>query len=159
MSLEDWAAAYGVAPVALHALRDILGAGYRPPLPHDTRGKSEAAVSARVRLDAAANGGVLWRNNVGACTDNRGNFIRYGLANDSKEVNAVVKSSDLVGITPIVVTPGMVGALFGQFTAVETKPEGWVYTGTPREKAQKKFLEITQAHGGLARFSTGEKVT
>ena len=62
---------------------------------------TESNVTAAIRLEAAQAGHLLWRNNVGACVDTRGRYIRYGLANESKAVNANIKSSDLVGITPM----------------------------------------------------------
>tara|TARA_R110000851_G_scaffold9579_3_gene35566 strand:- start:8696 stop:9115 length:420 start_codon:yes stop_codon:yes gene_type:complete len=117
-------------------------------------GTSEAGSQQRARLEAAQRGEVLWRNNVGACEDNRGNHIRYGLANESKQMNSKVKSSDLIGITPVVVVPEMVGHKIGVFTAREVKKPGWKFAGTPREIAQSKFGEIVLAHGGDFKFIT-----
>ena len=116
---------------------------------------SEGAVQANERLAASDAGGVLWRNNSGAVLDAYGRLIRYGLANDSKRVNETTKSSDLVGITPMVITPDMVGTTLGLFTAVECKAEGWKFTGTKREKAQLNFINIVNGMGGIGRFSDG----
>jgi hypothetical protein len=118
----------------------------------DSAAKSETGVQKRERLRAAHAGGILWRNNVGVLTNDRGTPVRYGLANDSKAMNKKIKSSDLIGITPIVVTPAMVGTRVGIFTAKETKAPGWHYTGTEREQAQCKYLDIVIAAGGIGGF-------
>lgn len=153
---DDWAARHGVPPAAMLELAQIMGAGYRTPLSKGCDPGSEADVSLRRRLDAQSKGGVLWRNNVGACVDKSGRPIRFGLANDSEKVNRRIKSADLIGLTQKLITPGDVGRVIGVFTAEETKREGWVYTGTERERAQLKFLLIVSALGGIARFTTGE---
>ncbi len=119
---------------------------------HDPKCTSEAGVGKRLQLEYAQNGDILWRNNVGACEDNRGNHIRYGLANVSKGMNKRVKSSDYVGIRKVLITPEMVGQTIGQFTAIETKKPGWVFTGSDREVAQRRFIELVIALGGHAKF-------
>ena len=114
---------------------------------------SESGVAQRVRLEAARRGDILWRNNVGAFVDpNTNRQVRYGLANESKRVNQRVKSSDLIGIRRVRITPEMVGTWFGQFMAIETKRPDWTYRGTDHEQAQLRFHEIVIAHGGHARF-------
>lgn len=120
--------------------------------------KSESAVEDRVRLLAPQLGGVLWRNNVGAYKDETGRLVRYGLVNDSAKVNRKIKSSDLIGVMPLVIRPEHVGRTFGLFVAVECKPEGWEYVirggaRGQREAAQLKFLELVHGFGGLALFA------
>lgn len=151
MNLYAWGAKWGIPQEAIDDLRGNMGLTTLFPTGDAT---SEAGASKRVRLEAAARGEVLWRNNVGACVDDRGNHIRYGLANESKAMNKNVKSSDLVGIRPVMVTPEMVGYKVGIFTAREVKRPGWVYTGGPREVAQRKFGEIVLSHGGDFEFTT-----
>jgi len=153
-SIHTWAIKWGVPLQAINELMDTLGVGLKD-LPYQD-GRSEAAVASRVRLEAAQKGLHLWRNNVGACMDDRGNFIRYGLANDSKRLNEVLKSSDLIGIRKVLITPDLVGQYMGQFVARETKPEGWTYSGTDHEVAQLRFLELVALYGGDAAFATGE---
>ena len=114
--------------------------------------KSENRVQTAARLTASRQGKRLWRNNNGACKDENGRLIRYGLGNDSKRLNSKVKSSDLIGITPVVITQEMVGQTVGIFTSVECKKEGWVYTGTPREVAQAAWLTIVRSMGGIGKF-------
>ncbi len=117
--------------------------------------KSEDAVTAEIKLKASQEGVRLWRNNVGVAQDDTGRVVRYGLLNDSQRLNQSMKSSDLIGITPTVVTQGMVGKTVGIFTAVECKREGWNYTGTPREIAQKAFVDLVLSLGGIGRFDNG----
>lgn len=115
--------------------------------------RSEAAVQQAVRLEAPRQGCTLWRNNNGACQTSDGRQIRYGLANDSAQMNAKIKSSDLIGITRVVITPEMVGQTVGVFTSFEIKREGWVYAGTPREKAQWEWIKLIIANGGFGGFA------
>ena len=115
----------------------------------------EAALQKRVRLQYAEMGILLWRNNVGACVDERGNYIRYGLANESKQMNRRIKSSDLIGINPIVITNAMVGLTIGQFIALECKHPGWIYKGVDQEMAQQNYINLVKSKGGYATFITG----
>lgn len=115
----------------------------------------EAAVQNHIRLEAANRGVELWRNNVGVLLDQTGRPVRYGLANTSANVNKNIKSSDLIGITPVFVTPEMIGTLIGVFTAVEVKGSDWRYSETDqRAEAQKRFHDIVRSAGGYAGFAT-----
>lgn len=116
---------------------------------------NETQVSMLMRSEAAGLGFRMWRNNVGALEDKDGRHVRYGLANDSKAVNQKIKSADLIGCRPIQITQQMVGQVVGQFVSRESKPPGWRFTGTPRETAQLKWIELVTSLGGDARFSTG----
>ena len=114
----------------------------------------ESDVQNAIRKAASEREYWTWRNNNGACVDgNTGRQIRYGLANDSKQVNAVFKSSDLIGITPRLVTQRDVGLTWGVFTAIEVKPTGWHYRGDAREAAQLAFINTVRGAGGLAGFA------
>jgi len=116
---------------------------------------SEAVVQQQVRLALAQRGAQVWRNNVGACADESGRIIRYGLANESSQLNAVIKSSDLVGAVPVLITPDMVGQTLAVFTAVECKHEGWRMTaGDKRAAAQQRFIDIVKQVGGFGGFAT-----
>lgn len=116
---------------------------------------SEAEVQSRIMMEAALYGIVLTRNNVGAgqfVDDETGNksFVRFGLFNASREQQAKLKSSDLIGIYPYqTITHGTIGI----FIAIECKKEGWTYKGTPREVAQKAFIDFVIARGGRAGFA------
>ena len=121
------------------------------------KGKSEAAVQTEIMVKASELGMRLWRNNVGACVDANGNHLRYGLCNSSKQMNAVFKSSDLIGIRPVTITQDMVGSVIGQFVSIEAKREGWRRSmKNTREAAQAKWLDLVRSLGGYAKFSTGD---
>ena len=114
---------------------------------------SETLIQQRVRIEASKRGWRLFRNNSGvAINPDTGRHIRYGLANESKQQNAEIKSSDLIGIRPVVITQDMVGTTIGQFVSLEVKREGWHYTGTPREVAQKRWIDMVRSLGGVAGF-------
>lgn len=154
MNLTQWAIKWGVPYEAVEDLRREFGAISTEPSPQ--AGESEAAVQNRVRLEASRKGLRVWRNNLGACMDENGNFIRYGLANDSKKMNDLVKSSDLIGIRPVDIQQHHVGHRVGQFVAREVKAGNWSYTGTAREEAQLRFLELIASLGGDAAFANNE---
>ncbi len=119
--------------------------------------KSESEIKTACQVDACRVGGRLWRNNVGAGKLENGEFMRWGLCNESAATNKLIKSSDLIGIKPVTITQEMVGTVIGQFWAVETKPEDWDYSGKGRELAQKVFLELVKQFGGCSEFNnTGE---
>ncbi len=96
----------------------------------------------------------LWRNNVGAYKTESG-FIRFGLANDSAAINSVIKSADLIGIRPVVITPLHLGKTIGQFVSREVKAEGWSFTGTDRELAQERWAALVRSLGGDASIVAG----
>lgn len=159
MNLYLWGMGWGIPVEAVDDLR--LQMGLDPSQPNnvgDIKLTDETSVQNMRRLQAAREGRIMWRNNVGAIRDERGVPVRYGLANDSAKVNKQVKSSDLIGITPILITPEMVGAIIGQFTAEECKRPGWKYTGDEHEAAQLRYLEIVVAWGGAASFTNGVDV-
>ena len=138
--LNEWAARHNITPAALADLRaTLIGV---PSAPSDATG-SEAAVLNAVRIEASRRGWRLWRNNVGAGKID-GQFLRWGLANESSAMNTMVKSADLIGLTDT-----------GRFVSLECKRPGWHYTGTPREVAQLRWIEIVTALGGIAKFTTG----
>ncbi len=114
--------------------------------------KSETEIQTEVRLQCTKQGNRLWRNNVGVAFRKDGVPVRYGLCNESKIQNKKTKSSDLIGIKQVMITPEMVGKTVGVFYAREVKKEGWEYKGTPREKAQLNFINIVRSLGGDAEF-------
>lgn len=129
---------------------------------------SETVVQQRARLLMAQLGAQCWRNNSGACIDETGRLIRYGLGNDSAQLNAKIKSSDLIGATPVqAYVQGIGWTVLGVFTALECKPSGWRMPtpipgrkfedqpeATQRALAQAKFHEIVRGVGGFAGFVT-----
>lgn len=152
MSLDGWFKKWNVPYQAQQELRAVMGV---IPAPEVTGGTgSEARVQSEVRLAAASAGFPLWRNNVGAMKDERGNFFRFGLANDSSRMNESLKSGDLIGVKPRFINPADLGKTIGQFVSYEVKAPGWRYTGTKREQAQLKWIELITSLGGDARFIT-----
>lgn len=114
---------------------------------------SESRVQSELRLYAAKTNNKLFRNNSGALPDQTGRIIRYGLGNDSKALNETYKSSDLIGLTRVLIEPHHVGRIFGVFTASEVK--GSDFKGVPRndrERAQYNFIQDIIRHGGIAGF-------
>ncbi len=117
---------------------------------------SEARGQSEIRLEAPRQGWGLLRNNSGACLDANGRMIRYGLGNDSARLNRQFKSSDLIGVRPVTITPDMVGQTIGQFVAIECKAPGWkLRPGDARAQAQLRFGEWVVRHGGHFQFATG----
>lgn len=149
--IYQWAIRWGVPFEAVQDLQFQMGIISTEPSDVKT-GTSESAIQNNVRLEAAGVGCRLWRNNVGAMQDESGRWVRFGLCNDSAQMNKRIKSSDLVGIRPV----NIGGAVIGQFIAREVKSADWVYTGTDREKAQLRFINLINSFGGDARFCTGE---
>lgn len=149
MILHQWAIKHNIPLHAVEELKQLMGFD---PLPIDEKATTETGVLKRERLAIAQEGGLLWRNNVGACMDSKGNYILYGLAHDSQAMNKNIKSSDGIGIKPVLITQAHVGSTIGQFVAREAKKPGWVFTGTARENAQLKFIELVIARGGDAKF-------
>jgi len=144
VTFSDWAARW---PDAARELRAAL----TPQRPFPLAGASDAAVQQQVRYNHAVNtGGALWRNNVGVLIDARGVPVRYGLANDSKAVNEQLKSADLVGITPRLITPEMVGTTVGVFTSRECKASPWRWRGDAHEEAQLAWAALVWSLGGDA---------
>ena len=155
-TLTEWATRHNVSQIAVDDLIALIKNDSPNTDPNATDKNLEAHVQQAVRLEATRAGCRLWRNNVGACTTSEGSFIRFGLCNDSKRMNTEIKSSDLVGIRPVIIKPKYVGRVFGLFLARETKKPGWKFKGTARERAQLKYLELVLAMGGDACFVTGE---
>lgn len=154
MELDLWGKKWCISDAAIADLRQILGCIYTKIkiVPKDS---SESHIQSLVKLEASQKGCRLWRNNVGASYLQDGSFIRYGLANESKAVNSIVKSADLIGIRPVKITPELVGRTIGQFISREVKAGHWNYTGLAHEKAQLRWAELIISFGGDAKFVTG----
>jgi hypothetical protein len=155
MTFNEWAARWGLPDAAVTELVHLLAPAMLVPV----KGTSEEAVKSAVRLEAARTGTYLWRNNVGAGEligeDGQRSFVRWGLANDSTGVNKVIKSADLIGIRPHLVTQADVGRTIGQFVSREVKAAGWKYRGTEREQAQLRWAALISKNGGDAAIVNG----
>lgn len=155
MTFLDWANKWGVPTEAVQDYYAELGADDQTPAP-PSHVRSEADVSKLVQLEASAKSCRLWRNNVGAGKLENGSFVRWGLCNESEQMNRVVKSSDLIGIRPIQIQQHHIGTVIGQFMAREVKAPNWKYSGKGREAAQLAFIELVASLGGDAAFANGE---
>lgn len=153
-NLTDWANKWNIPQEAVTDLMNNLR-GIDSTSPPDTSAGHEAYVQQAVRLEASSKGCRLWRNNVGAVQTDDGRHIRYGLCNESKRVNEKIKSSDLIGICPVLVKPEHVGRTHGIFLAREVKRESWQYSHTKREQAQLNFLNLVLSLGGDSAFAKG----
>jgi len=145
-TLEEWASKWNIPKPALEELTNLA----RFTAPTDDN-KSEAAVQSLVRLEAARYHAYLWRNNVGAATTDTGSFLRFGLANDSAQVNAVLKSGDLIGIRKMTIMPWHVGSIIGQFVSRECKRS----RNGRIEPAQVRWATLINANGGDAKIVNG----
>ncbi len=122
----------------------------------------EASVSQRTELECGNLGVLAQRNNVGACTDKDGRLIRFGLMNDGRKTDQprkttvdVCKSSDWICVTPVRITPDMVGQVIGVYTALETKHSDWHLTpGDAHGQAQAAYHRLVINYGGRAGFVT-----
>ncbi len=160
--LYDWARRWNVPPAAVADLGNYLGLLGPGTMPDGHKGDSEGAAQAAVRLEAAAKNVYLFRNNVGALKREDGVPVRFGLANDSKGANEVMKSSDLIGIRRCSVEQLYFAGVthVGQFVSREMKEPGWAYRGGSseqgrREEAQQRWLMLIASQGGDASFATG----
>lgn len=153
--IHTWALRHNVSLQAVHELLQDFGVA-QPDFTVRSE-LSEAAIQTNIRLEASRVGVRLWRNNVGAVHDpENGTFVRYGLANESTQMNRVIKSGDLIGIRPVTITQQHVGIVIGQFVSREAKHGKWRYAGTDREVAQLNWIKLIVSLGGDAAFATGE---
>lgn len=96
---------------------------------------SETPISANIRLESARLGTRLFRNQVGLYKLIDGRTIRSGLA---------VGSSDLIGWTPVEITPEMVGKTIAVFTSIEVKSAKAKPTS-----GQNAWLAAVKSAGGI----------
>lgn len=155
MDMMQWCARWRLPPQAIEELRAVLGAATVTASQYP-EGMSETAVQQRLRIHGSNRGLRLWRNNRGALKDTRGIPVRYGLANESEAMDKMIKSSDLVGIQPITITPAHVGKTIGRFVSVEAKRAGWQYAGGEREEAQLRWINLICSYGGAGGFAQSE---
>ena len=114
---------------------------------------SEGQLLKEIMLAVSKAGARVFRQNVGIGWVGRLTEKRQtseGLVvtlNNARPLHAglVVGSSDLIGWTPTVVTPEMVGRTVALFTAVEVKAGKNKLT-----KEQRQFLEHVRSAGGIA---------
>ena len=150
--IQTWAKKNNITPQAVLELTQLLTATNNTAANTDSDGRLESEVTPEILIAAGSVGISLFRNNSGALKNpETGRFVRFGLGNISAKWSSHCKSSDYIGWRTV---DGI-----AQFVAFEFKKPGWKYTGTPREKAQKKFIDAVNIAGGYAKFITrGEDV-
>lgn len=154
-TLESWAERHRVGAKALQELKTL----FLPEITPDNADSPESRTQKKLRLASQDAGGMLLRNNSGSAMreDKRGvpHPVRFGLGNTSLAVNRRFKSSDLIGITPVKVGPGMLGRDIGVFTAVEVKSTNFTFSeNDERLAAQRNFLQTVRLMGGIGIFAT-----
>lgn len=147
-TLTDWAARWGLPQQAIAELYQLSVAGGTSEL-------SEAGVQSRVRVEASQRGIYTWRNNVGAGRVDGNRFMRWGLANDSSQLNEKIKSGDLIGLRPLRITGDMAGKVVGQFVSRECKHGAWKPDGSVECMAQMAWATLINLNGGDAKITTG----
>lgn len=97
---------------------------------------SESVILRQILIRASQLGARLFRNQVGVYELKDGRYLTSGLC---------VGSSDLIGWTPVVITPEMIGRTLAVFTAVETKR-----LKKDATDKQADFISAVVAAGGIA---------
>lgn len=108
---------------------------------------TEAPIQSRVRMKASQIGSRLFRNN-------RGLFLTLDGKRKVRAGLEVPGASDLIGVTPIIITQEMVGMTLGALTVAEVKDEGWTRPTDERERDQENFIEQMESLGAIGFFIT-----
>ena len=151
-TILQWSQRHNIPPHVLNDLLAVVGIGAQDSSQSVQQpGASEASVQNAVRMEAAKRyGSRMWRNNSGVAVREDGGTVRYGLSNESSQINRIVKSSDLIGITPIICG---CGCKYGVFTAYECKKTGWKFRQSDeRAVAQLAFIRLVVSMGGIGKF-------
>lgn len=96
---------------------------------------SEGKILKKLQILFTSVGARVFRNNVGLFETKDGRKVRTGLC---------VGSSDLIGWTPMVVTPEMVGKRVAVFTSVEVKTKN-----TKTTPVQHAWIQAVNTAGGI----------
>lgn len=120
---------------------------------------SEARVMKKIWVECGKRGIRLFRNNVGQAWQGSGKIVRVShegeqwcepgdvILRRARPINFGLEkdTGDLIGWTPVLVTPDMVGSTLAVFTSVETKDEGY----SPTE-GQLNWQRVVKEAGGRA---------
>jgi len=122
--------------------------------------KTESDLMKTIQLRASENGSRLFRNNTGKAWMGKCIKITHSGVAKVEPGDVVVKfarfvefglsvgGGDLVGITPIIITPEMVGRTFGQFTNIECKdPEGKGVIKEEQQNFHEQMLNLGAISG------------
>jgi hypothetical protein len=142
LTYDQWASLYPDAAAVLHT--QVLTQSTHV-VDAET---NEMGVQRQAQLDLAQQGYYVYRNNVGATPSKckacgeRTRPVRYGICNETPQLNKEYKSSDLLLVRPRVIQPEDVGARIAQIGWRECKRPGWTYSGRGREEAQARWLTL-----------------
>jgi len=108
----------------------------------------ESDIQNQILIALSQNGTVAFRINAGSfwageIISNKDNMML--LKNPRKIQGAPEGTSDIIGVTSVIVTPQMVGSRVGVFTAIEVKKPG----ENPKAN-QKNFLSRMRDMGAIA---------
>ena len=118
---------------------------------------AENPMMKRAQVAMVEEGAVLWRNNVGVFLQGKQRRIKEGGLITVSPGDVVlsrprtircgldVGSSDLIGLTPVVVTPAMVGKTIAVFTSPEAKDIDGVV-----EPEQASWIAMVNDNGGIS---------
>lgn len=153
MLFQQWVRRWNIPAGALMELEAMIGTEYEVKSAQTLMSNiPEVDMQSLVRIETSKMGWRLWRNNIGAGELANGDFIRWGLCNESRAMNKNLKSSDLVGIRPVQITEAHVGETIGQFCGIEIKKGDWMYSGDEHEQAQNRWMMLVRKLGGYAKF-------
>lgn len=111
---------------------------------------SEAPVVKRVMMQASKLKMRLLRNNRGMFyTMDKKRIVRAGLEADG--------ASDLIGGTPVTITPEMVGMQILIATVAEVKEPTWTKPQNDHERIQENFINQVIKRGGIGFFITNHE--
>lgn len=111
--------------------------------------KQEKSIQSSIMLALSEAGSTVWRNEtagawVGRPIHREGRTVTLAGAR-MLQAGLCVGSSDLICITPVTITPDMIGRKVGVFTAVEVKAaKGRV------SAEQERFISAVKRAGGIA---------
>lgn len=145
MNLHEWANRWGVSVQAFQELMNLMAVEGAENAKNEGQDTLEQQVQQEIRLHCSQLGGVAWRNNSGALQTQDGRWVRFGVGNESKKLNAKYKSPDLFCLTP------MTG---GKLVLPEVKRPGWTGPTTEHEFAQAAFLTHAISYGAIGGFVT-----
>lgn len=149
MTFNEWQQRHPIAAAEL--LNTVIHPDITEPNIHTT----ESAVQSASVYRGAQLGCFLGRNNNGAYSEHKppSPGTRWGWCNDSKKINDVFKTPDLIGYYCHTVTPSDVGRTIAVFMGPEIKKPGWsLRPSDKRAAAQLNCINKIVNDGGIAGF-------
>lgn len=134
---------------------------------------SEQNVMQRIIKYASKRGSTLFRNNIGETWIGKSRYFSKTEVITVNRGDVLIKharrfhaglcegSGDTIGITPVEITPDMVGQVVGVFTNIEVKKDEKAAKAASKSKMtrevnQQKFVNFVRNNGGYAGFAGSE---